>query len=153
MGAVVMNSENSKHRVPTSAELEAEAASTAANAGSPWGLLKFFRVGRFRVADEVGARKHVAEAPQGRRSAPSEPLPQPEARATPPHSRTFFRVGRFRVADEVGTRKHVAEAPKGRPTPGGQLPQPEPPKVPLAPRTIRISASVRDRRGSGPGDR
>ena len=148
-----MNEGNSKRRVPTSAELEAEAASTAANAGSPWGLLKFFRVGRFRVADEVGARKHVAEAPQGR-PAPTAPPPQPEPRATPPHSpRTFFRAGRFRVADEVGTRKHVAEARQGRPAPGEPLPQPEPGKVPLAPRTIRISASVRDRRGSGNGDR
>jgi hypothetical protein len=54
-----------RNRIPTSDELEQQGALTPAT-GPPTekrgGLLKFLRVGRFRVSDDVAARKHVGSA-------------------------------------------------------------------------------------------
>ena len=106
-----MSRDDVKRRIPTSAQIEAAAVASPASGGSDGGLsrglLKFFRVGRFRVADDVGIRKHVAEAP--RQPAARQPAPSaPRADLSPPSA-----------------------------------------AAPLAPRPIRISRTVRERRGAG----
>jgi hypothetical protein len=60
-----MSRDEQKHRIPTSHELEQRGALTPAAAAPEekrGGLLRFFRVGRFRVSDEVAARKNVGSA-------------------------------------------------------------------------------------------
>lgn len=61
-----MTQDERRHRIPTSDELERQGALKPA--GEPTsekrgGLLRFFRVSRFRVSDDVAARKHVGSAP------------------------------------------------------------------------------------------
>jgi hypothetical protein len=54
-----------RNRIPTSDELEQQGALTAAaepRMEKRGGLLRFLRVGRFRVSDDVAARKHVGSA-------------------------------------------------------------------------------------------
>ncbi len=60
-----MSRDEQRHRIPTSDELEQQGA--LAPAADPaaqrrGGLLRFFRTGRFRVSDDVAARKHVGTA-------------------------------------------------------------------------------------------
>jgi len=61
-----MSRDEQRHRIPTSDELEQQGA--LAPAADPTvqrrgGLLRFFRTGRFRVSDDVAARKHVGTTP------------------------------------------------------------------------------------------
>ena len=60
-----MNRDEQRRRIPTSDELEQQGAlAPAADPAAPrrGGLLRFFRTGRFRVSDDVAARKHVGTA-------------------------------------------------------------------------------------------
>lgn len=121
-----MSRDDMKRRIPTSAELEnkgalAPASDAPEGGGRPRGLLRFFRTGRFRVPDEVGARKHVANAPsrQPAASKPTAEAPPPQEQATATSE------------DRVATQSEPARKPSP------------------APRAIRISSSVRDRRGTG----
>lgn len=57
-----MNRDEQRRRIPTSDELEQQGALAPAAdpaAARRGGLLRFFRTGRFRVSDDVAARKHV----------------------------------------------------------------------------------------------
>jgi hypothetical protein len=113
------------------------------------------RTRRFRVSDEVGARKHVTSAS----ASLQEPSPAPPGNSAPGKV-AWPRL--FRVSDEVGRRKNVAAA-----STSGQVPErsgatgtprtgsrdaSQPLKPSLRPRTIRISESVRNRRGAGHTD-
>ena len=107
---------------------------------------------RFRVSDEVGARKHVASAP----APPQVPSPAPPVNSAPAKD---ARPRLFRVSDEVGRRKHVAAASNSRRLPEtsraastpstGSGDASQPAAASLRPRPIRISESVRNRRGAG----
>jgi hypothetical protein len=60
-----MTRDERRHRIPTSDELEQQGALTPAaepTSEKRGGLLRFFRVSRFRVSDDVAARKHVGSA-------------------------------------------------------------------------------------------
>jgi hypothetical protein len=60
-----MTRDEPRHRIPTSDELEQQGALRPAAEPTPekrGGLLRFFRVNRFRVSDDVAARKHVGSA-------------------------------------------------------------------------------------------
>lgn len=77
---MVMNRDEQRRRVPTSDELERQGALAPATdpaAKRRGGLMRFFRVGRFRVSDDVAARKHVGGA------QPRLPTTAPEVEATP----------------------------------------------------------------------
>ena len=206
-----MNPQNARHRIPTSAELEAEGALAPPEHGASRGLFKFLRARLFRVSDEVGGRKHVVTAPPPQPPMSSQPASSmPPARPTSAPTQpsvtplgSTSRTRRFRVSDEVGARKHVASAPAslqepspvppGNSAPGkvarprlfrvsdevgrrknvaaastsGQMPErsgatgtprtgsrdsSQPLKPSLRPRPIRISESVRNRRGAGHTD-
>lgn len=56
-----MTRDERRHRIPTSDELEQQGAlrPVAANPDKRGGLLKFFRVSRFRVSDDVATRRRV----------------------------------------------------------------------------------------------
>jgi len=57
-----MTRDERRHRIPTSDELEQQGALRPAAEPTPekrGGLLRFFRASRFRVSDDVAARKHV----------------------------------------------------------------------------------------------
>jgi hypothetical protein len=77
-----MKRNEQRQRIPTSDELEQRGALAPATGPVPErrGLLKFFRVGRLRVSDDVAARKHVGDA------QPRPPVTAREAAAisTPP---------------------------------------------------------------------
>jgi hypothetical protein len=60
-----MTRDERRHRIPTSDELEQQGALRPAAEPSSEkrrGLLSFLRVGRFRVSDDVAARKHMDSA-------------------------------------------------------------------------------------------
>src|SRR5215469_10814365 len=60
-----MTRDERRHRIPTSDELEQQGALRPAaepTSEKRGGLLRFFRVSRFRVSDDVAARKHVGSA-------------------------------------------------------------------------------------------
>ena len=60
-----MTRDERRHRIPTSDELEQQGAlrpATEPASEKRGGLLRFFRVSRFRVSDDVAARKHVGSA-------------------------------------------------------------------------------------------
>jgi hypothetical protein len=61
-----MSRDEQRRRIPTSDELEEQGALTPAADPTAQrqggGLLRFFRTGRFRVSDDVAARKHVGVA-------------------------------------------------------------------------------------------
>jgi hypothetical protein len=60
-----MSGDERRHRVPTSDELERQGALTPAaepHGEKRGGLFRFLRVGRFRVSEDVAARKHVGSA-------------------------------------------------------------------------------------------
>ena len=74
-----MNRDEQRRRIPTSDELEQQGALTPAagpTAERRGGLLRFFRTGRFRVSDDVAARKHVGSA------QPRPPVTAREGEAT-----------------------------------------------------------------------
>ena len=60
-----MTRDERRHRIPTSDELEQQGALRPAaepTSEKRGGLLRFFRGSRFRVSDDVAARKHVGSA-------------------------------------------------------------------------------------------
>ena len=119
-----MNRENAKRRVPTNAELEAEDVGSPPESGVLRGLKNLFRVGRFRVSDEVGARKHVAAAPTDNQAPPRTPAP-------PGGSGSWsasVRSSSLRVPENVGSGKRV-----------DPLPVPRQASKPSAPSTTQIS--------------
>lgn len=82
-----MNRDEQRRRVPTSDELEQEGR--LAPAAGPakerrGGLLRFFRARRFRVSDDVAARKHVGEARPPLPVTERESGQQPGAASTRP---------------------------------------------------------------------
>ena len=126
-----MSADRQRWHVPTSDELEQQGAISPAAQGSAErrrGLRRFFRAGRFRVSDDVAAKKHVG-------SVPITPAPdsrvEPSAVATP----TVH-------ADDARplTSSEPAEAAQPIQQNSDQRP---------ARRTIRIDQSVKDRRGTG----
>jgi hypothetical protein len=83
-----MSRDEQRRRIPTSDELEQQGAlapaadPTAQRHGG--GLLRFFRTGRFRVSDDVAARKHVGVAqPRPPVTAREREVPQEAAAASP----------------------------------------------------------------------
>jgi hypothetical protein len=118
------------------------------------------RTRRFRVSDEVAARKYVAPAP----APPPSPSPVPSGNSpVPPGNTVPSKIGRprlFRVSDDVGRRKHVAAASTSAQAPHapgatgmpGSRDASQPSAASLRPRPIRISESVRNRRGAGHTD-
>ncbi len=121
---MVMSKDEQRHRIPTSDELEQQGALTPASAPTTerrGGLLRFFRTGRFRVSDDVAARKHVGvvqtRPPVTAREG--EATQQPTA-ASPP---------------SLGTGTGAAAHRR--------------PADPIVPRKIRIDPSVKERRGLG----
>jgi hypothetical protein len=82
-----MNRDEKRHRIPTSDELEQQGA--LAPAAGPaaerrGGLLRFFRTGRFRVSDDVAARKHVGSAQPRPSATPREGEATQKSAATSP---------------------------------------------------------------------
>jgi hypothetical protein len=119
-----MSQDDRRRRVPTSEELERQGAlSPAADSsaqGRPGRLRRFFRASRFRVSEDVAARKHIG-APQALGTVvepKEEPLNLP------------------------------APAPSGL-SPRNAVPAAQQPADRIARRTIRIDPSVKERRGLG----
>src|SRR5689334_113904 len=105
-----MNRENAKHRVPANAELETEDVESPPDSGVLRGLKNLFRVGRFRVSDKVGARKHVAAAPTGNQAPPRTSAPPGSSGSWS----ASVRSGSLRVPENVGSGKRVDPAPVPR---------------------------------------
>ena len=129
---MVMSREEQRHRIPTSDELERQGALVAAT-GEPRaqrrGLLRFFRASRFRVADDVAARKHVGT---------------PEARsAVTPTGATAPTGGADRAPGASGESAVSAD---NRPA---AIPSPRRSADAIIPRTIRIDPAIKQRRGLG----
>ena len=151
---MVVSREKGRHRIPTSAELEAEGRLAQPERDGPRGLFSLFRARLFRVSDEVGGRKHVATAPPPQPQPSSQPAsPTPLTSPTPPSVAPLgstSRTSRFRVSDEVGARKHVASASASRPEPSPGPPgNPAPGKV-ARPRLFRVSDEVGRRKNVAP---
>ena len=135
---MVMNREEQRRRVPTSDELERQGALAPATeeprAVRRNGLLRFFRASRFRVADDVAARKHVgvpgAQPPGAAPAAGNQS-------AAPSH-----RPGPATAAPTSGQ----AAAPASRQT---AVPAARQSPDAIVPRTIRMDPSVKERRGLG----
>ncbi len=120
-----MSREEQRRRIPTSDELESQGALTPAT-GEPRterrSLLRFFRASRFRVSDDVAARKHVGTS-------------QPKRSPNTPTS----------LAEAGGGVEHQPErAAAPRPT---MTPAARPKAGTIVPRAIRIDPSVKQRRG------
>ena len=125
-----MSQEEQRRRVPTSDELEWQGALAPATgeprAGRRSGLLRFFRASRFRVSDDVAARKHVGTShPPSPGAAPAEA---------------------DQGAAASGQPDQAAAAPASR---QNAVPEARPPADAIVPRTIRMDPSVKDRRGLG----
>jgi hypothetical protein len=118
-----MSREEQRRRVPTSEELERQGAlapAGGARAEKRGGLMRFFRAGRFRVSDDVAARKHMGVVS---RHQPTDLT----AEATP-------RPGQASASSsDLST----------------DVPAPTRATGAIAPRTIRIDPSVKERRGLG----
>jgi hypothetical protein len=119
-----MSKDEQRHRIPTSDELEQQGALTPASAPTTErraGLLRFFRTGRFRVSDDVAARKHVGVV----QTRP--PVTAREGKVTQqPIVTSSPSLG-------TGTAAAVHRRPAD----------------PIVPRKIRIEPSVKERRGLG----
>ncbi len=117
-----MNREEQRRRVPTSEELERQGALAPAGAGTEkrGGLMRFIRAGRFRVSDDVAARKHVGVVP---RHQPSGLTPEAAPQSGP------ASATRPDLPADIPTSSRATGA--------------------IAPRTIRIDPSVKERRGLG----
>lgn len=86
-----MSKDERRHRIPTSDELEQQGALTpAAEARQEkrGGLRRFFRVSRFRVSDDVAARKHVGSAQSYESPPPRADKAQREAAPGRPQTGT-----------------------------------------------------------------
>jgi hypothetical protein len=131
-GADGMSDNDSRRRIPTSAELESSGELPARG-----GILqRIFRGGRgrIRVSPEVAARKHM-ETVQPRVSAPRS---APVSTTAPAPIRGETAPTKVPPAtQEIGKRTDNVPA---KPRPTGR---------PVAARPIRISEEVRDRRGKG----
>jgi hypothetical protein len=119
-----MNRDEQRRRIPTSDELEQQGAlAPAADPAAPrrGGLLRFFRTGRFRVSDDVAARKHVGTV-------------QPRPSVTTRGGRGGEATQQTAVTNSPPTDASVHRQPADA----------------IVPRKIRIDPSVKERRGLGP---
>jgi hypothetical protein len=129
-----MSREEQIRRIPTSDELERQGALIPATGGQRserrGGLLRFFRASRFRVSDDVAARKHVGSqevrTPPVATSSTGPTVGTSSQPETPAHS----------------GRAQISAIPEARRSPEG-----------IVPRTIRLDPAVKERRGFGPSDR
>jgi hypothetical protein len=126
-----MSRDRNKHRIPTSAELEERGDVSPPEAlgagGRTGGILKrLFRAGRFRVSEDVAARKHVAPPPGSGFSGVGDRSPDPAVSA------------QGNRPSGSSTRKQTAARQQEEPEPSRR-------------RTIRIDDSVKERRGLGRG--
>jgi hypothetical protein len=137
-----MSRDEHRRRIPTSEELERQGAVAPTASETPdgrRGLFGFLRVGRIRVSGEVAARKYVPS--QRRTDSPDSAgiAEQPLSQESP-------------VAFSSGPERTVAASERpATATDSGADPRTESSResVHIAPRRIRIDASVRDRRGIG----
>ena len=120
-----MNRDEQRRRIPTSDELEQQGALTPASAPTAerrGGLLRFFRVGRFRVSDDVAARKHVGTV-QPRPSATThggEATQQATTTSPPPTDASVHRQPgdamvprKIRIDPSVKERRGLGQARDG----------------------------------------
>lgn len=104
-----------RHRIPTSDELERQGALRPAaepTAEKRGGLLRFFRVGRFRVSDDVAARKHVGSAQthapttaRGGETAQRSTAPEPPQTRSPTPSTESIVPRKIRIDPSVKERR------------------------------------------------
>lgn len=128
-----MSADRQRWHVPTNDELEQEGAISPPSTESGErrrGLRRFLRVGRFRVPDDVAAKKHVGSVAAG--TAPDSKF-EPGAVTTPPAQAGDERP----VTAVLGQSQPVEQISDQR----------------RSRRTIRIDQSVKDRRGSDRGPR
>jgi hypothetical protein len=122
-----MSRERNKRRIPTSAELEERGEVSPPDApgvaGRPGILKRLFRAGRFRVAEDVAARKHVAAPLRSDFTGVGDRSPDVAASAQAERRRSSG-------GDFTSKRKEGEGAPSRR-------------------RTIRIDDSLKERRGLG----
>jgi hypothetical protein len=124
-----MSGHEQPRRIPTSDELERQGALIPATAERRTerrgGLLKFFRASRFRVSEDVAARKHV-----GSQHAPPAPtatdttMPTGSSYAQPGN----VSAGEFKPPPATSSRRSPDT---------------------IVPRTIRLDPAVKERRGLG----
>jgi hypothetical protein len=124
-----MSRDRNRNRIPTSAELEERGEVSPPDepggAGRQGNLKRLFRAGRFRVAEEVAARKHVAAPLRSDFTGVGHRSPDVAAPAQP--KRPSSSSG-----DLTTMRQQEEGAPSRR-------------------RTIRIDDSIKERRGLGRG--
>jgi hypothetical protein len=119
-----MSTKESKRRIPTSAELEG--SGELPSEGRPGFLNRFFRVGRVRVSGDVAARKRMESLPKAA-APPGGLAPVQNQPRTVPRSP--------KVSDpEIQGAQPDQRTSRGRP---------------VAARPVRMSAAVREQRGSG----
>jgi hypothetical protein len=125
-----MSQEEQRRRVPTSDELERQGALAPATgepqAGRRSGLRRFFRASRYRVSDDVAARKHVGTWRAPSPGAAPAAADQGAAASRNPDPATAAPASRQSAVPEA---RRPADA--------------------IVPRTIRMDPSVKDRRGLG----
>jgi hypothetical protein len=110
-----MSPDRQRWHVPTSDELEQQGAISPASQDSGErrkGLRRFFRAGRFRVSDDVAAKKHVGTVPDTPAPGSASPISAPPERpkqAQPTeeisdqrHARRAIRIDQS-VKDRRGT--------------------------------------------------
>ena len=110
-----MTRDERRHRIPTSDELEQQGAmrpATEANPEKRGGLLRFFRVSRFRVSDDVAARKHVGSTqthapvtPRGGETAQRAAAPDRPQGAAPTPSAEAIVPRKIRIDPSVKERR------------------------------------------------
>ncbi len=122
-----MSRDRNQRRIPTSAELEERGEVSPPDlpgvAGRPGILKRLFRAGRFRVAEDVAARKHVAAPLRSDYTGVGDRSPDVAAPAQA--ERPSSSAG-----DLTSVRQQGEGAPSRR-------------------RTIRIDDSIKERRGLG----
>jgi hypothetical protein len=110
-----MTRDEPRHRIPTSDELEQQGALRPAaepTSEKRGGLLRFFRMSRFRVSDDVAARKHVGsaqthapETARGGETAQRAAAPDsPQARASAPPTESIV-PRKIRIDPSVKERR------------------------------------------------
>ena len=108
-----MNRDEQRRRIPTSDELEQQGAlaPAAGPAGQRrGGLLRFFRTGRFRVSDDVAARKHVGTVePRLPVTAREREATQQAAVTSPPPTGAPIRSANAIVPREIRIDPSVKE--------------------------------------------
>jgi hypothetical protein len=125
-----MSRDDQRRRIPTSDELEQQGALAPATDPAPErrGLMRFFRAGRFRVSDDVAARKHVgvaqprlpASAPNRDADQPTAPLPGTRASAPAPRQPASPIVPRkIRIDPSVKDRRGLGRPGDNKDQAGG----------------------------------